>query len=342
MQYFRLIINSNSKRIFSNYDDVRSLVRLISHNINDSSLSPENTIGKIPKEWQYTPSPEYSDLKNRITLNILTALNCDLSSDITSSLFGERAKIIRTWTKSLPESSIWEFNLTHRLGDGISLNKVYDIISQDKKSSILLSDVENALDNLKESKDLKTTLKDLATIKTIIKDRFTYKKKSHPSSYVFLLEIIGDRRASIKRKADDDIFVGFGPSTVRFEFETSIKYLVNQKKLNEIVTYTQKVIDRDFDDEEWKNEFHPDRELSFNVHFNDIGAKKPYELLYDNLIDTGSSSVLEQLQKKFEEYGFDKSKVTEDDKDLNINKPPSEPSDPNEYGGPDAPPPYLR
>jgi hypothetical protein len=52
--------------------------------------------------------------------------------------------------------------------------------------------------------------------------------------------------------------------------------------------------------------------------------------------------VLEQLQKKFEEYGFDKSKVTEDDKDLNINKPPSEPSDPNEYGGPDAPPPYLR
>lgn len=153
----------------------------------------------------------------------------------------------------------------------------------------------------------------------------SYRNKEHPAGYVFIMEQFGDRRGKIKRIEDDDLFSGYSPSKVNFEFNYKLGYLSQHSLTNidnvQSVVYRQKKREEDFDENQtlFQQEFCPDRESQFNVDFNEIqlsGARKKnhkYKLVYDSNLLSSSDSIGENIKNALESFGLDANTITEND-----------------------------
>jgi len=207
--------------------NVRSLLQEIIHN---SEQTIESTNGKIPADFQYSV-PTIYDNSNRFGVSFQTSLNCSLSM---SQKFQEKAEIVKTWESTLPPGSIWEFNLTTHLGRGIHLNRINDFCLEAPDSSIftnLKGKIESMTTNLRKGKATQA----MDDLRTYVDDLLVKRANEHPSGFVFVFEYVGDRRASIQRVKEGDIFNGYSPVELGIEFETDVTYLVNQEKEDDLL-----------------------------------------------------------------------------------------------------------
>lgn len=301
--------------------NVRSLLQEITHNSNQDK---SDSRGRLPKDFQYT-DPKLYDTNNKFQVSFLTNLSCSLTQ---STKFSERARIVKTWSSTLPPSSIWEFNLTTHLGRGIHLNKINDFYLDDDTTSIVKK-ITDQLENLKIQKKGVGT-KTINTVRSAIDNLFIKRGNEHPSSYVIALEYLGDRRASIERKADKDIFSGYSCSQIGVEFETFIKYLVSQEDDSPLV-YKNIQQDRDFEEGSSLAElFCPSRESPFHVPSRNIGSSptQPFRMIYDEILGADTPSFMDNLKQTFKDLGLDPKSVTPDDLDF-------------DYQGPDTSPPPV-
>jgi hypothetical protein len=284
--------------------NVRSLLQEVIHN---SEQSTENNNGKIPIDFQYS-IPKLFDYKNRFGISFITDLVCTLSM---SQKFQEKATIVKSWQATLPAGSIWEFNLTTHLGRGIHLNKINDFYLEAPNENIIQSisqKMEQVKGNLRKGKSA-----ELNDLRSYIDDLLIKRANEHPSGYIFVFEVVGDRRASIQRIKDGDIFSGYSPSTLGIEFDTEITYLTNQNDEDELLVYKRTRQNKNFsEDSNFNNIFCPDRQVPFHVDSKNIGPKKPYQLIFDSVIGT-ENNILDDLKKTFESIGLDPKSATPQD-----------------------------
>lgn len=329
MDAFSCHIKIHLIKIMDLETDPRSLVAEITHNNKQDSY---DSVGKIPKDYQYTKNPDF-DKKNHFSINFLTNLSCRLN---LSSRFNERAQVVRSWSATLPPSSIWEFNLTTYLGEGIHLNYIYDLYHLRESNQNPVGQFQNLITttvkDLKEGKNVTSKKKDLDLISDVISDSVIkeFKKyvsdssgpREHPGSYCLCLEFVGDRRAAIQRKADFDTFGGYSPCKLNFEFDTELTFLAHDDDPQKLLTYSKIKQEKDFgpEMEELRDIFCPERELPFHVPFNDIGgnAKQKFMLQYDQAIASSGDipSFLNNLRDQFKDLGLDPDSVSEDDAGL--------------------------
>lgn len=155
----------------------------------------------------------------------------------------------------------------------------------------------------------------------------SYRNKEHPAGYIFVIEQFGDRRGKVRRLEDGDLFLGYSPSSINFEFYHKLGYLTEHSfdsiDNSQGLVYRKKKREEDFDETEslFQKEFCPDRESKFNLDFNDIhmgGAKKNYKysLEYDSNIFDNTNPLDETIKNVFESFGFDRENVTENDFNL--------------------------
>lgn len=284
--------------------NVRSLLQEIIHN---SEQSRDNKNGKIPIDFQYS-TPKLFDYTNRFGISFLTDLVCTLSM---SQKFKEKATIVKSWQATLPAGSIWEFNLTTRLGRGMHLNKINDFYLEAPTDTIIetISEkMEKIKGNLRKGKSA-----ELNDLRSFVDDLLVKRANEHPCGYTFIFEVVGDRRASIQRNKDGDIFSGYSPSTIGIEFDTEITYLTNQNDEDELLVYKRTRQNKNFSEESSFNEiFCPERQIPFHVNSSDIGPKKSYKLIFDSVIG-GENSILDDLKKTFESIGLDPKSATPQD-----------------------------
>jgi hypothetical protein len=332
---------------------VRSLITDLTHN---SSSKKYNPAGKIPKDYQYS-DPVVADLKNRFSTNFTTSLSCALN---LSTLFNEKAKIINTWTTTLPPASIWEFNLTTHLGRGIHLNRINDLYNEGQKTRTYnqsKKDFDTAIDETIIK--LKKTATDpsefnLDKVLGLVGEEFkkkvtpikTRNQNDHPSGYILCLEYVGDRRGSIRRNEDSDIFEGYSPCKIGVEFKHELSFLAHEDEKDSLVIYKRSRQEKNFSEgSEFPDIFCPDRAGKFHVKLEDINfsgenKKAEYNLEYDTLVlgSSDTTGIFEHIQKSFKDLGLDPKDATEDDKDLKMETGPTELNDESEYQGPDSPP----
>ena len=288
--------------------DVRSLIQEITHNSSQSSI--ENT-GRLPKELQYS-TPEIYNMQNRFSINFLTNLSCSLS---LSSRFKERARIVKTWNTTLAPGSIWDFNLTTHYGRGIHLNTLWDLAQTDEDQKISLTTIKTEVENLLASENLEGAKKigiklireRINNLRGTLEKNLIRKTNEHPAGFVLALEYVGDRRATVQRRVDQDLFSGYSPVKLQIEFETNITYLNEQSKNEELLVYKRFRQDKDFDeDSTFENVFCPDREIKFHVPLTNIGNKKPFTMLEDgSLFNTSDMpAVMKNLQETFSQFGL--------------------------------------
>lgn len=288
--------------------DIRANVRsLLQEIVNNSEQSKENSNGKIPSDFQYS-TPTLFDYKNRFGISFLTDLVCTLSM---SQKFKEKATIVKSWHATLPAGSIWEFNLTTHLGRGIHLNKINDFYLEAPTANIIETisqKMEQVKGNLRKGKSA-----ELNDLRSYVDDLLIKRANEHPSGYIFVFEVVGDRRASILRKKDGDIFSGYSPSTLGIEFDTEITYLTAQDNEDELLVYKRNRQNKNFsEDSSFNDIFCPDRQVAFHVDSQNIGGKKPYQLIFDSVIG-GENSILDDLKKTFEAIGLDPKSATPQD-----------------------------
>ena len=284
--------------------NVRSLLQEIIHN---SEQTTANNNGKIPIDFQYS-TPTIFDFKNRFGISFLTDLVCTLSM---SQKFKEKATIVKSWQATLPAGSIWEFNLTTHLGRGIHLNQINDFYLEAPDENIIQiikAKMEAVKGNLRKGKSA-----ELNDLRTYVDDLLVKRANEHPSGYIFLFEVVGDRRASIMRNKDKDIFSGYSPTTLGIEFDTEITYLVDQNNVDELLVYKRNRQNKNFsEDSEFNNIFCPDRQIPFHVTTDQIGSRRPYSLIFDSVIGT-ENDILNNLKKTFESIGLDPKSATPQD-----------------------------
>jgi hypothetical protein len=330
MDFYTLHLKIHLIKILDPKMDVRQLVETITHNPFAKSLSTANKIGKIPADLQYS-NPNLLEVNNKLSLDFQTALNCNLTQ---SSKFMENARIVKSWTRSLPPGSIWDFNLNHHLGKGIHINKIYDLENSSQKHkdpnfvNIILDEIQNK-GNQTKIKTLKEGISKLLEEK----DKEEYKISEHPTGFIFCFEFVGDRRASIMN-LKKDYFSGYSPCHFNMEFDTEIKFLEEQGKMEDILVYKRTSAEKNFHEEsEFPDIFYPDRSAPFHVPFEEIGKK--FKLEYDSVIKSSSdySNILGFFAEKLEEFGINLDNISPDDLKFNYTK------DPSYYEGTGGPPP---
>ncbi|HKL13669.1 MAG TPA: hypothetical protein VJ907_08695 [Halanaerobiales bacterium] len=311
-------------KIYDVRTNVRSLLQEITHN---SSQFVANASGRLPKDFQYTDPDIYSQT-NKFSINFLTDLSCRLSQ---ATKFRERAKIVRSWYSTLPPGSIWDFSLTCHMGRGIHLNTINDLtLDHDNFQSKILDKIKSQIDALQEDKNLRIGQKTRDAFRSAVDSIVVKRANEHPTSYVLALEYVGDRRASIQRKKDGDIFSGYSPCQIGVEFDTGLTYLVDQDDDKPLVYKTIQQ-DRNYEPGTPLAElFCPSRKMPFHVPYKHIGTKQnlPYKMVYDEVLGTDTPSFMEDLKQTFKNLGLDPKSVTPDDNDFN-------------YQGPDTPAPPL-
>jgi len=119
MQYYTGHVKIHMIKLLDLDMNVRDFIQGFTNNV----LEDRRQNGKIPKDLQYS-YPSLQEYQKRFAVSFKTNLNVNLRD---ASKFEERAKIVRTWTMSLPPGSFWEFHLYHHLGKGIHLNKINDL-----------------------------------------------------------------------------------------------------------------------------------------------------------------------------------------------------------------------
>lgn len=318
--------------------DVRSLVQEITHNSSQNSI---DTSGRIPKDLQYT-TPNIYDFNNRFSINFLTNLSCSLS---LSSKFKEKAKIVKSWNTTLAAGSIWDFNLTTHMGRGIHINTLWDLSQTEEDRQIGLTTIQEELKKLLETDDvkklgLKIVRERIANLRSTLEKKFLRKTNEHPTAFVLVLEYVGDRRATIQRNKDKDLFSGYSPVKLQIEFETNITYLTDQNNESELLVYKRQRQEKNFKEGSiFENIFCPDREIKFHVSTNQIGNKKAYSLIEDGSIfnTTDIPSMLQQVKETFQDFGL--GNFSNEEAEINpASSPAPEPQDPN-YTGAEPPTP---
>lgn len=301
--------------------NVRSLLQEVTHNNSQGSAT---TNGRLPKDFQYT-SPDLYNMDNKFAVSFLTNLSCRLTQ---STKFKERAKIVRSWSSTLPPSSIWEFNLTTHFGRGVHLNTINDLYL-DHETSDTVQRISDQLEKLKKAKK-GVGSKTIDTVRSTIDQIFVKRGNEHPSSYVIAIEYVGDRRASIQRKENRDIFSGYSNCNIGVEFETFIKYLVSQDDDSPLV-YKNIQQDRNFETgSDLAELFCPSRQTTFHVPNHQIGNKptQPFKMIYDEILGSDTPSFMDDLKQTFKDIGLDPKSATPDDVGF-------------DYRGPDTPAPPL-
>lgn len=159
--------------------------------------------------------------------------------------------------------------------------------------------------------------------------------KEHPAGYVFYIETLGDKRASVKRIIDGDVFNGFGISDLMMEFKKEITYITNQNNEEELAVKKISKSETDFEEDgEFFGIFHQDRENTFNIAYEDIidgkSGKKDYVLEQDqfNISGIEIQSLFKNIKKEFTNSGLNEEDATEDDVRLNLKKEADESESP--------------
>jgi len=329
--------------------DIRGLIEHITHN---KTVGSQDEAGRIPKEFQYS-DPLTTDLKNLISCNFETDLRCRLEQ---STKFREKATIVKSWQVTLPPSSTWDFNLTTHYGKGVHLNTINDLFhnsdqnikSNDKNFTIefdpkeltktfIEHSIKENLENLRSNKKIRISTEN---VKKIFKDNTginfvkKFNKALHPVNYVLVLEIVGDRRASIKRNIDEDCFNGYSPFLLNFEFLKNLTYLTKQESEDELLVYKKIQQDRNFDeDSEFENIFCPNRSPKLNVNFEQITfpGQKPnksskFTMDYDKVLmsEPDYPGILGAFKNLFDQVGLKDEPGTEDDYPLSFTPPKPE------------------
>lgn len=303
-------------KITNNDMQVRHLLAKMTRN---STIETQDPTGRIPVDFQYT-DPETTNLQNKFSVNFQADLRTNLSQ---SSIFNENAQIVKTWSRTLPASSIWEMNLTTHYGRGLSINMLNDMYKRSdvcsaEKQKKAKEDVENGRQvfefDLNPADFVSKIIKDITTegnlkgSKKAVKEATEMANKlmnnymdqgsliagKHPVSYCLYVEAVGDRRSSLLRIKDDDTFDGYSPVFLHAEFSHLIEYLSKEDSPDEILTYKKIRQHRNFEDDstELQEIFYPDREMRFHVPFDDIkfpGKKTSkekcnYSMDYDNVL----------------------------------------------------------
>lgn len=330
---YSLHLNIHLIKITDLHSDVEELLKsFLHHKDQDSFLNS----GKIPSDFQYTTDPKFD---SPFVSNFLTDLSCSLTS---STRFNEKAKIVRTWSKTLPASSIWEFNLTNHLGKGIHLNTVYDLYNEKNETcNSAQNRIEELLKDIERMKPKKNLSEKIQKRIIRFSRQFGTCHNEHPSSYIFAFEYVGDRRATARHKETDSRYTGYSPTDISVEFHTKIDYLSHEEKglSEEPITYKISRQEQDFNSG-YADLFCPDREKRFHIDMKDIGIKGKYELEFDQVLGNTPDidGFLQNLKSLANEVGVDPSTVNPDDKQFNFKTPPASSSD---YNGPAAMPPVL-
>lgn len=308
-EYRKLInlknIRKREDELKDNSEMVKNLESLyvILQDLKKQAKEPVKLYGKLPEDKQYT-DPKTQDHSNRLTVNFETALRTKLTD---STIFKEHVQICHTWNKSLPPSSIQEFNLTHHLGDGIHLNTLYDYSQRnlDHPSGYFF-----ILEQLGDRRG------EVTRIKT--QDSFTgYSPGKVLVEFEHAIEYLSE---TLKDGRDRLV-------THRF------------KKREEDFDEKDSTFEEEFCPDRAES-FNLDIE---NILTNKDKRQKPeaeYKLEYDSSIFGGSntsSPTLEQLKKLFSDFGYDPNTVTENDKVFTKNFKKRDISEQEDT--PDAPPP---
>lgn len=83
--------------------DTRTVMEDITHN---SLMSTQLATWKLPKKFQYRDLIT-TDTSNKSMISFLTDLRCNLNQ---STRFNESVKIVKSWSATLPPSSIWDLH----------------------------------------------------------------------------------------------------------------------------------------------------------------------------------------------------------------------------------------
>ena len=337
LPYFSVHINLHLLKIHDLETDIRSLIKDITHNTYNTKI---DNAGKIPAKLQFS-NPELYPITNESSISFLTDLSCNLT---LSTKFKEQAQIIESWSTTLGPGSSWEFKLHQHFGRGINLNYISDLHHRQPEQNItenVVSTVTQAATNATNTTSNATKKNKKKTIEKLIKRKKKY-QNDHPVSYILFAEFVGDRRASIIRLSDKDIFSGYSPFKIGVEFSHEITYLTNQESTNDLLVYKKPRLGKDFteDENEYANIFCPDRETNLHIDFKNINfsntnnKKATFAMEYDQVIagTSDTPNILQSLKETFTTLGLDPSTITENDSKLNFNK--------SEYQGPaTAPPP---
>ena len=256
--------------------DLRQLIKEFT---NNSEQQTYISSGAIPKDEQLSEPIFVKD--NKATLSFLTLPNTNLR---TVNRFTEKARIVKSWKRTLTPGSMWEFDLDHHLGEGIHIN--------------YMNDMSN---------------------------------KQHPSGYVFYIEFLGDKRATVKRISSGDVFAGHSPCKLLLDFTKEIRYVAHQNDEEDLAV--KKIIknEQDFEeDSDFFEVFHKDRQPKFNLNYTDLiagtGVKKEYFLEQDqfNLTGIEVQSLFKNIKQEFVNNGLEETDANEDDIRLNLKKDPDE------------------
>lgn len=314
IDYFTCHVKIHLLKITDLEYDIKKLLNESLHTKNSSTF---NNPGKIPRNLQLS-EPNFSK-DNKISSQFLTTLNCNLKD---SSKFLERCKIVKTWSRTLSSGSTLEFNLTHNLGHGISINQLVDLIdiSKSKEGSRSSAFIDEALNILEQSGN-RTTAK---TLKETIGEKVKDQKPeanilNHPTGFIFAIETVGDRRASIVNEKND-VFSGYSPVLLNFEFKTELSYICDQDDENELLVYVKKDKNKQFNEtSEFPEIFYPERQDKFHVKFNDIDfngtGKAKWRLEYDQSIKAAGdiNESISTLKNLLDSMGISYDKVVGDD-----------------------------
>lgn len=111
----------------------------------------------------------------------------------------------------------------------------------------------------------------------------------HPTGYTFIVEVLGDPRASVTRTEDGENFNGRSPGRFTYSFETSIKFIREAIGGDLLETLTCRSFlknDEDWEDVSLKDYFSPNREEKINIVYSKLNVtrfpdkKKDYQLRY--------------------------------------------------------------
>lgn len=75
----------------------------------------------------------------------------------------------------------------------------------------------------------------------------SFKNKEHPAGYIFVLEQFGDRRGKLRKVETNDIYLGYSPTKITFEFEHKFGYLNEEKFGGDIQTAVYRIKKREED-----------------------------------------------------------------------------------------------
>lgn len=286
--------------------DTRTIIEEIMHDKsspNHNVLNKFNT-GRIPLDYQYnSPYEDYKAFENgsetetennkksksTFQTTVCTALNISLKD---STRFKEKCSIVRLWSRTLSTGSIWQFNLTHHLGKGVSINYINDIKNKNHPYGYIFC--------LECVGDRRAAIKKIES-----ESRFDgYSPIDLRLEHDFYISYLLNENG--KNGNDEIITYKVGKSVPDFDDDNEMKDVFHPNR------------------EERINVNYQDIKLSTN---NKKDAK--YKLEYDrSLVRPDMTSSLKDIIHSFKEAGQEFDNLTEDDKDFakNVQKSP-EPED---------------